>query len=120
MKNNPRLQPWLELADELDEFASFMHAADLAPRRATRDGPGEFLDVGAETANRMRAIAKKRWTWFSCQRDRMQGEVRAKLHTFHRWVSEGFFYGSEGTEAWREMMDRIDRIERRLDALSAA
>lgn len=121
MRNDPRLQPWLDLADELDDLARFMHATGLTPRRVTKQGTVEFLDVGEAAAGRMRAVAAKRWTWFSCQRDRMQGEVRAELQTFYRWMSEGCFYNSEDTETGREMMTRLANIERKfkqLDTLS--
>lgn len=121
MKHDPRLLPWLELAGELEAFASFMHRTGLAPKRMTKQGTIEYIDVGEAAVARIHAIASNRWTWFSCQRDTIQGEVRLKLHTFHRLIAEGCFYNSENTDAGREMMERIKNIERKfmqLDTLS--
>lgn len=117
MTNNARLESWLELADELVSFDHFMHEYNLVPTRTVEHRKIE-LDVGAATAERMRAIADNRWTWYGWKRDVMQGEVRAKLHTFHRWLAEGFFYGCENTETGQEMLRRIERIEHRFKQLA--
>jgi hypothetical protein len=120
MKNDPRLQPWLELADELERLDRFMLEHDLVPTRAGPGGETEYLDAGASVAKRMYAIAANQWTWFGWKRDGIQGEVRARLHTFHRWIGEGFFFGCEDTEAGREMLARIEYIERKFKQLSDA
>ena len=115
MTSQARLIPWLEIADELEEFDRFMHAAgiDHLPRRIEQ-GQIKFLDAGAIGARRMRAIAANRWTWFGWKRDQFEGIVEMELRTFHRWISES---GGESlyqeTEAGREMLARIASIERK-------
>jgi len=117
MQNDSRLRPWLELADDLESFDYFMHKNNLAPIRIGDHRNVQFLDVGAAVAQRMRAIAANRWTWYGWKRDGMQGEVRAKMHTLHRWIAEGFFYGCEETEAYKEMLKRMENIEQKFKQL---
>jgi hypothetical protein len=45
-----RLQPWLELATELEALDHFMRQNNLAPTRGELHGEVEFLDVGAAVA----------------------------------------------------------------------
>lgn len=101
MKLDHRLQPWLEIANELESLNRFAHEAGLL----------KSYDFGAEAAQRMRTISANRWTWYGWKRDGMQSEVRMELRTFHRWNAEGFFYGFENIEAGREVLERIARIE---------
>ncbi len=120
MRQNAELQPWVDLADDLVSFEQFMHEYNLVPMRIGEHRKAKFLDVGMATAIRMRTIAANRWTWYSWKKDGMQGEVRAKLHTYHRWLAEGFFYGCEDTEAGQEMLRRIESIERKFKQLTMA
>lgn len=112
--------PWLELATELEAFDRFMREHHLAPTRTSPTGVTEVLDTGADVARRIRLIARNRWTWYGWKRDALIGEAGTKLHTFHRWIAEGFFFGCDETDAGREMMVRLQHIEQHFEQLSAA
>lgn len=120
VKSDPRLQPWLDLAAELDALDGFMRQHNLAPTRVGPNGEIAFLDAGAAVAKRMHAIAMNQWTWYGWKRDGMMGEVRTKLLTFHRWIAEGFFFSVDETEAGREMLTRIESVERKFKQLTDA
>lgn len=118
--DDQRSAPWLGLASEFDAFELFMREHQLAPTRANSADLPEAIDTGAHVAQRVRAIATNRWTWYDWKREAIVGEVRAKLHTFHRWIAEGFFFGCEETEAGREMIARLKDIEQHFEQLVAA
>lgn len=121
MTYDARLMPWLELADELKEFDDFMHTTgiDYLPRRTSDQGHVTFLDAGTVAAQRMRAIAANRWTWFGWKRDQFECIVEMRLRTFRRWISEcGGDNLYQETDVGREMLARIASIERKFKHLT--
>lgn len=112
-----RLKPWLELADELEHFVRFMHAVGLVPQRTTAAGSAEYVDVGEAAIIQVRTSAARSLRLVICKKWEMEGAIRTSLHTLFRRISEGAFYGSEGTPEHREMMARLGNIEARFDRL---
>lgn len=117
-KTDPRLQPWLDLGIELEELDRFMRMHNLAPTITSPNGKVSFLDSGGAVAQRIREIKMNQWTWFGWKRDRIEGEISGKLHTFQRWIAEGFFFGCDETEVGREMLERIEKIEHKFKQLT--
>ncbi|MBK4738030.1 hypothetical protein [Noviherbaspirillum pedocola] len=118
MTYDARLIPWLELADELEEFDRFMHTTGERYFPGGRSSRGVEFDAGTTAAKRMRKVAASRWMWSGCKRDQFEGIVEMELRTFRRWISEsGGESWYEETEAGREMLARIANIERKFKQL---
>jgi len=115
---NASLDPWLELADELEQFVQFMHAALLVPRRTKASGEIEFVDVGESAVARMRTSAARRWTFSAWKRWQMEDAIRMTIYTLYRKMADGAFYSSEGTPEHDEMMRRIGSMEGKMKELS--
>ncbi len=118
MTYDARLVPWLEMADELEEFDRFMHTTGERYFPGGRSSRGVEFDAGTTAAKRMRAITANRWTWFGWKRDQLENIVDMRLHTFRRWISEsGGDSWYQETEAGREMLARIASIDRKFKQL---
>lgn len=114
-----RLIPWLELADELDEFDCFMQTTGERYFPGGSSSRGVAFDAGTTAAKRMRGIAANRWTWFGWKREQLEGIVEIELRTFHRWISEsgGDSWYQETDTGW-EMLARIASIEHKFKRLT--
>lgn len=122
---DPRLEPWLRLAGELQAFDEFMYQTSPAFFEGRTMGRGKPLDAGATAANEMRSVIANRWTWYGWKQDRLAGIVRMELRTFFRWIAEEGGEGAyQATASGREMLQRIahidDQFKRLLGTDSAA
>lgn len=112
-----RLEPWLELADELERFVTFMHAAGMVPQQMTSSGERELVDVGESAVKRMRDAAAARWRFFFWKRWGMEGAFSPTLHTLYRHMAEGAFYPFDPSPQHDEMMRRLSSMSTKLRAL---
>lgn len=113
-----RLKPWMDLADELESFAEFMHAARMVPEVSTPAGGLKFMDVGEATVARMRAAAMEPWRFTLWKKWGMEGAFTSFYYTFHRLIAEGAFYGIDNARGDEEMMRRLSHMGAKLKKLS--
>lgn len=104
------LNPWLEIADELERFVEFMHASSYVPRVSAPPGEVKYLDVGESAVAKMRAAAVRPWRFSICRRWDMEAAFAAFFYPFHRRISEGAFFHVEDSAWLDEMMRRLDRM----------
>ena len=113
MKNDPRYAPWLEIADELVALHQFVYGAG-GPFAHRRDSP--FQSSGTEAAKWIRnKCATGRWYWWD--KTTIAGKAGEPLRSFQHVIGDsGGLY--EETEAGREMIRRIERLQARIDAMN--
>ncbi len=114
MKHDPRYAPWLAIANDLEALHEFVYR-EGGSFAHFKDDPVRL--TGLEAANWIRnKCAKGRWYWWD--KGWLGGKAEEPLRSLQHVIldSSGLY---EETEAGREMIAKIKRIEERIAAVSS-
>jgi hypothetical protein len=113
MRHDPRYAAWLDIADELVALHEFVYGAG-GPFAHSKNFP--FQLSGPEAAKWIRNKCETGW-WYWWDKTTIAGKAEEPLRSFQHVISDSGGLHEE-TEAGREMIARIKRIEERIARVS--
>ncbi len=113
MNRNHRYTAWLEIADELVALHEFAYGA-VGPFAQRRDKPLQSTGLSAAIWIKNKCATGK-WYWWD--KTTLAGKALDPIRSFQHVISDSGGYYEE-TEAGRELIARMERIESRVAAAS--